>query len=88
MTNSGLIALTCRKSSTGIFKMEMKIPISAAKKVAKDHGYDQIIIIGRKVGENGVESVTTYGVNKEHCSIAAKIGNIWKFKIMKWEEGK
>ena len=36
------------------------IPISAAKKVALDYGYDQVIIIGRKCGQGGREHCTTF----------------------------
>lgn len=50
------------------------IPISAAEKVAKSYGYDQVVIYARKVGDAGGEHMTTYGVNKEHCSVAAQIG--------------
>ncbi len=66
------------------------IPISAAKKIAKDYGYEQIVIIGRKTGPNGngLESVATYGVNKAHCGVAANIGNYIKYEIMKWEKTK
>lgn len=62
------------------------IPISAAKLIADQYGYDQVIIIARKVGDvepNG-EHVTTYGVNKEHCSVAAKVGDFLKYKVMGW----
>ena len=52
------------------------IPINAAKKVALDYGYDQVIIIGRKVGVGGREHCTTYGVNKEHCAVAGDVGLI------------
>lgn len=58
------------------------IPIEAAKKVAKAYGYDQVIIVARKVG--GGEHVTTYGVDEVHCSIAARIGNFLKHKVMGW----
>ena len=58
------------------------IPISAAKKIAHDYGYDQVIVVGRAVGEG--EHVTTYGKNKTHCSIAAKCGDFLKYKIMGW----
>ena len=37
------------------------IPISAAEKVAKAYGYDQVVIIARKVGDGGGEHCTTYG---------------------------
>ena len=61
------------------------IPISAAKEIAERYGYDQIVIIGRKVGIGGREHCTTYGVDKPNCDVAAKIGNFLKYKIMKWE---
>lgn len=59
------------------------IPIWAAKDIAKDYGYDQVIIIARKVGEG--EHCTTYGVDKENCGVAARIGDFLKFKVMGWE---
>jgi len=62
----------------------MDIPISAAKKIADDYDYDQVIIIGRKVNRN--EHVTTYGVNKAHCSVAARIGDFIKNNVMKWKK--
>ena len=65
------------------------IPISAAKKIADAYGYDQIIVIGRKIGDDGVEHVVTYGVSKSHCLVAAKIGDFLKYKVMGWvKEGK
>jgi hypothetical protein len=63
------------------------IPISAAERIAKDYGYDQVIIIGRKVDTEalkGGEHVTTYGVNRENCDVAAKIGAFFKYKLMGW----
>lgn len=74
------------------------IPISAAKLVAEKYGYDQIVIIGRKVdrpagvGETakqaikGGEHVTTYGVDKANCQVAAGIGQFFKHKLMGWPE--
>lgn len=50
------------------------IPISAAKSVAQDFGYDQVIIIGRTVGDDGVEHMTTYGRNRAHCDAIAAGG--------------
>ena len=58
------------------------IPISAAERVAKAYGYDQVVIIARKVGQG--EHVTTYGVDKLHCEIAARIGDFLKYKVMQW----
>ena len=47
------------------------IPISAARNIADQYGYDQVIIVGRKVGDDGGEHCTTYGKSKLHCAIAA-----------------
>lgn len=64
------------------------IPISAARGVAEDYGYDQVVIIARKVGADGGEHCTTYGVDKANCDIAARIGDFLKFKVMMWEPAK
>jgi len=64
-----------------------RIPITAAKRIAEEYGYDQVLIYARKVGESPDphgEHVTTYGVNRVHCSAMAKIGNYLK-KVMRWE---
>jgi hypothetical protein len=62
------------------------IPIAAAKRVAEQYGYDQVVIIARKVGAGpgSGEHVTTYGVTKEHCGVAARIGFHIKHAVMKW----
>lgn len=64
------------------------IPISAAERVAKDYGYDQVVIIARRVSEEpdgtGGEHVTTYGVDKANCGAAAKIGDHLKYNVMGW----
>lgn len=65
------------------------IPIDAAADIAKTFGYDQVIVIARRVGEPPAEHgehVTTYGVNAAHCSVAAKIGDFLKYKIMGWKK--
>ena len=58
------------------------IPISAARLVAEKYGYDQVVIVARKV--NGGEHCTTYGVDKANCDVAARIGNFFKHKLMGW----
>lgn len=60
------------------------IPVSAAAEIAARFGYDQVIVLARKVGESGMEHVTTYGSDAEHCAVAARIGEFLKFKIMGW----
>ena len=61
------------------------IPISAAKAIAENYGYDQVVIIARKVGLEGGEAVTTYGVDEAHCKVAARTGAYLKYEIMRWE---
>lgn len=64
------------------------IPINAAKHIADAYGYDQVIIIARRVGEDPApcgEHVTTYGVTKAHCGVAAHVAKFIKEKVMKWE---
>ena len=61
------------------------IPISAATYISKKYDYDQVIIIARKTGDAGGEHVTTYGINKEHCKVAAHCGKFIKEKVMMWE---
>lgn len=68
------------------------IPITAARHIAEACGYDQVCIIGRRTdhpdfidGPSG-EHVTTYGINKDHCAAAARVGNTIKHKIMGWPE--
>lgn len=63
------------------------IPISAARRIAEEYGYDQVVIIARKVGEGDQphgEHVTTYGVDKSHCEVAARTGDFLKYRVMKW----
>lgn len=72
------------------------IPISAARRIAEEYGYDQIMIYARKVdrpagvGETakqaikGSEHMTTYGVTKVHCAAMAQIAEFLKTKIMGW----
>lgn len=60
------------------------IPISDARRIAEERGYDQVVVVGRKVGDDGREHVTTYGVDKANCDVAARIGNFFKYELMKW----
>lgn len=64
----------------------LPIPITAAQRVGLAYGYDQVVIIARRTGDDteSGEHVTTWGVNAEHCNVAAKIGNFIKYNLMKW----
>lgn len=63
----------------------LPIPIKDAKDIAKKYGYDQVVIYARKVGDfpDGGEHMTTYGVNKIHCDIAARMAKVLQ-KFMGW----
>lgn len=85
------IIITVRKlvgvSLVGSANMK-PIPISAASAIAKKYGYDQVIIIARRVGNDPDphgEHCTTYGIDKAHCEVAAKIGEFLKYKVMGWD---
>ncbi len=62
------------------------IPVVRARDIAEQYGYDQVIIIARRVGENGGEHCTTYGRDKTHCKVAAKCGDFLKYKVMQWHD--
>lgn len=66
----------------GIVPAMKYIPIAAARTIAELYGYDQVVIVARKV--DGGEHCTTYGVDKANCDVAARIGNFFKFNLMKW----
>jgi hypothetical protein len=63
------------------------IPIKAAEAIAKTYGYDQVVIYARRVGEdphpNG-EHMTTYGITKRHCAVAAQMGRVLQ-EFMGWK---
>ena len=64
------------------------IPISAARKISEDFGYDQVIIIARRVGQDPDqhgEHVTTFGIDLDNCRVAAACGNALKV-FMGWPE--
>lgn len=64
------------------------IPVSAAQRISVLYGYDQVVIIARKTGEQGLEHVTTYGAGEEHKKVAAAIGDFIKYEVMRWEKDK
>jgi hypothetical protein len=67
--------------------MMKPIPITAAKRIAEEYGYDQVVIYARKVSytqEAGGEHMTTYGVNRVNCNVAARIGTTLK-RFMGWD---
>jgi hypothetical protein len=78
----------------------LPIPISAAERIAKDYGYDQVVVMARRISnplppinpmtanpDDGIsgEHITTYGVNTTHCAVAAMMGDTLK-DIAGWPE--
>lgn len=64
-----------------------RIPIKAAQEIAEKYGYDQVIIYARKVGndpEPHGEHMTTYGVTRDHCTVAARMGDFLKYDVFGW----
>lgn len=64
------------------------IPVSAAARIAKEYGYDQVIIFARLTGEDGGEHLTTYGKTRAHCGVAADCGRYLRREILGWYEKK
>lgn len=65
-----------------------RIPIAVARDIAKKYGYDQVVIYARKVGESPDqhgEHMTSYGVTREHCGVAAQIAERFK-KLVGWRD--
>lgn len=60
------------------------IPIKVAEKIGADYGYDQVIILVRSVGQGGGETLVTYGKDRTHCEIAAKVGEFLRRKVLGW----
>jgi len=58
------------------------IPVAAGRAIANNYGYDQVVIVARRVG--GLEHVTTYGRDAAHCDVAARMGHFFKHKLMGW----
>lgn len=63
------------------------IPVAAAKRIAEEYGYDQVVVYARKVGEEGGEHLSTYGRTKQHCSVAASMADTLK-RFMGWQTKK
>lgn len=80
-------AIRLAKALDALSRPMKPVPIDAAKAIAEEYGYDQVIIYARRVGEVPEpcgEHMTTYGINKDHCAAAAQIGDHLKYKVMGW----
>ena len=50
------------------------------------YGFDQIIVLARKLGEDGYENLGTHGTDMEHSNAAAAIGEHLRKEVMGWVE--
>ena len=67
--------------------MGLRIPIKAAKEIAKKYRYDQVIILAMNIAEN-IQSVTTFGKSVVDADQACRGGNYIKRKILGWPANK
>jgi hypothetical protein len=67
-----------------LFPGPSPVPVKDAAAIGKRHGYDQIIIIARKCGSGGCESVTSWGIDEAHHEAASTAANFLKDKVMRW----
>lgn len=64
------------------------IPIAAAKRIAEEFGYDQVIIYARRVGEDPAphgEHLTTYGRTPALCDAAGRMSATLQ-EFMGWHD--
>lgn len=62
--------------------MPKRVPVTAARRFAREHGLEQVVIAGYD-GEK--VHVVTYGKTKAACKEAAEAGNHYK-RALGWEE--
>lgn len=63
--------------------MALRIPIKAARDIAKKYRYDQLIILGIDVAKNR-QHVTTFGKSTVDADQAAQGGNYIKQQLLGW----
>ncbi len=61
-----------------------RIPISALRDIAVKYGWDQLVLVARKVGPGGEEQVVTYGEGREHSDVAARAGMAIRTHLLRW----
>lgn len=63
--------------------MSDQIPVMAAERIGRAYAYDQVIIYARRVGEPGLEWVTTWGKDLVNCDAAGRIGEAIGRQVVK-----
>lgn len=59
-------------------------PMKDLESLAKKYKMNQVIVLCRRVGEDGYEHLSTYGTDKENCTVAYLAGEYLKKEVMKW----
>ena len=59
-------------------------PYAVAQEIADEYDLDQVIVIGRKGGDDGFETITTYGRSDDDARVCDMIGTHITKDIMKW----
>ena len=62
------------------------IQLSEMEGLCTKYGFDQVIVLARKVGEGGYENLGTHGVDMEHSTAAEAIGEHLRKDVMGWVE--
>jgi hypothetical protein len=60
------------------------IPVADAEFIGLHHEYDQVVILARRVGDNGVEQLVTWGKDDVHKAVAARIGDRLTAEVFGW----
>ena len=57
------------------------LALNTARDIAEAYGYDQVIIIARKAGEDGGQHINTFGSVKSRHMVMAMTGEFAKFRL-------
>lgn len=60
------------------------IPIEAVENLGVVFGFDQVIVLARRVGDEGTEQLVTWGDSLEHKHAAARIGDRLTTEVFGW----
>ncbi len=66
--------------------MSKHLTLEEGKRLLEEYGLHQVVIIGRRVGEDGYVNVLTHGTDMAHSAVAARIGECLKTEVMGWPE--
>ena len=62
------------------------IALAEMEALCTKYGFNQVIVLARKVGEHGYENLGTHGTDMEHSNAAAAIGEHLRKDVLGWTE--